>query len=160
MFPFQQIQIVCGIALVAAFMFLFSWDGAKAQSLGTITQFCGKLENYWRQNPPRGDSVSIPSEADGAMCYGYLLAISGLSSLVATPADGSKPDCSKGFGPNCRHALSVCFPKGVSFEQGLAVVLTYARSHVPQWHETGWHHVLTALAEAFPCQGEYLEIPK
>lgn len=157
---FQFLRGIVLIVAIIAFTLLFSWDGAKAQSLGLITQFCGELENYWRQNPPRGDSVSIPNEADGALCYGYLLAISGLSSLVATPADGSKPDCSKGFGPNCRHALSVCFPKGVSFEQGLAVVLTYARSHAPQWHENAWVHVLSAFAQAFPCEGEYLDAPK
>jgi hypothetical protein len=139
---------------ITALTLLFSWERAKAQTLGTLAQYCERLENVWRQNPPESNKYFIPNDAGAATCYGYLAAISGLSALVITL---SREECAKGFGPNCRHALSICFPTDVSFQQVLAVFLAYARSHAPQWHETGWHHVRSAMVQAFPCKGEYIE---
>jgi hypothetical protein len=82
------------------------------------------------------------------MCAGYMQAINGLRGL----AEGS--DCSQGFGPNCRHALHFCAPASATFSQGLAVFLTYARSHPAQWHEPAEVHYLNAMSQAFPCNGE------
>jgi hypothetical protein len=155
-----MIRHVARIVVVAG-LFLFSWDGAKAQTLGSLTQQCEKLESFWRQNPSRQPNmVNIPNDADAAICYGYMSAFNGLRSLVVTPADGNKPDCSRGFGPTCRHTLGICVPGEATFTQGLAVFLAYARSHAPQWHEAAWQHYLTAMSQAFPCKGEYPEAPK
>jgi hypothetical protein len=57
----------------------------------------------------------------------------------------------------CHRTLGFCTPKGVSSDQALAVFLAYARSHVAQWHEEAWPHVLNSMVMAFPCEGQYLD---
>jgi hypothetical protein len=155
-----MIRHVARIVVVAG-LFLFSWNGAKAQTLGELTKQCEKLESFWQKyQSPQPHSIYIPNEADAAMCYGYMQAINGLRGLIAINADGSAPDCSNGTGSTCRHALSICAPAEATFSQGLAIFLAYARSHAPQWHEPAWQHYLTAMSQAFPCKGEYPEAPK
>lgn len=142
-----------GWIVAVALMLLFSLDGARAQTLGALTEYCEKLESFWQKNPPKPDKTPIPLDL-GSVCYGYMTAIGGLSGLIIGAPSDETADCSKGFGPNCRHALSICFPKGASHRQALAVFLAYARSHAPQWHEEAWHHVLSSHMQAFPCKGE------
>jgi hypothetical protein len=86
-----MIRHVARIVVVAG-LFLFSWDGAKAQTLGSLTQQCEKLESFWRQNPSRQPNmVNIPNDADAAICYGYMSAFNGLRSLSLPPPTGTSP---------------------------------------------------------------------
>jgi hypothetical protein len=49
----------------------------------------------------------------------------------------------------------MCIPAGVTFRQGLALFLAYARSHAAQWHDDASPHLLLALMTAFPCKDHY-----
>ena len=152
-----MVQFLRGIVLISiiAVTLLLSWDGAKAQTLGSMMHDREKLQNYWRTDPPTSKGARVPNDADAATCYGYMLAFNGLRGLIVYPAD-----CSKGFGPNCRHALPICIPDGVLFDQPLAIFIDYAHKHTAQWHEQAWAHYASALTAVFPCKGEYLESPK
>ena len=125
---------------------------AGAETLEEIKQECEELESFWQHNPPNAGQYAIPDLANPAICFGYLQAIANLAGL-ATGAACHDPE--PAFGPNCRHTLGICFPKGTTTSQVLAVFLAYARSHTAQWHEVGWPHFLSSLIAAFPCKGEY-----
>jgi hypothetical protein len=135
--------------LIVTLTLLLPGEGAKAMTtLGDMMRDCEKLESFWRLYPPTPDRMGIPNQADPAVCYGFMLAFNQLQSVIAYhPAN----DCSKGVGPSCRHALGMCIPEGVLFNQILAVFLAYARSHVAQWHEQASSHYLLAMLAAFPC---------
>jgi hypothetical protein len=57
----------------------------------------------------------------------------------------------------CHFTLGFCLPKGWTFAQIFAVFFAYARSHVAQWHEEAWPHVLNPMVMAFPCKDKYLD---
>jgi Rap1a immunity proteins len=124
--------------------------GAKAQNTaGELMQYCVKLESFWQRDPPTRGHTSIPHDAQTATCYGFILAVVQLSSIIHYMPTN---DCSKGIGPNCRPALGICFPKNVSEGQILAVFLDYARSHSAQWHEPAGGEFLLAMLGAFACK--------
>jgi Ssp1 endopeptidase immunity protein Rap1a len=144
-----MLQFLRGIALVAAFLFLFSLEKAQAQTLGTMTRYCEKLESFWRQYPPTAGEhgARLPNEAYAAICYGYMLAFIDAAQIVDPPND-----CSHGFGPNCRSILHICTPPVFLYDQILAVFLAYARNHTAQWHESAAVHLQAAMVAAFPCK--------
>jgi Rap1a immunity proteins len=69
-------------------------------------------------------------------------------------------DCSKGWGPGCWPELHVCFPKGATVAQILAVFLADARNHPADWHEPANVHYQNAMMAAFPCKGEFPKVQK
>jgi hypothetical protein len=135
-------------ALIVTLTLLLPGEGAKAQTtLEQMMQKCETLEGFWRVNPPTPSGYTVPNQAGPAMCYGFMLAVTQLQSIIHYAGD-----CSKGIGPNCRRALGICFPEGVSYNQILAVFLAYARSHGAQWHyDAGGEFVIVSLG-AFPCK--------
>jgi hypothetical protein len=98
-------------ALIVSLAMLLPGGGAKAQYTGEeLMQNCMKLESWWQRYP----QTTIPNEADAATCFGFILAVAHVSSLIhPMPIN----DCSKGVGPNCRPTLGICFPEHVSFNQ-------------------------------------------
>lgn len=142
-------------ALVITLALLFPGGRATAaETLEQMKQECEELESYWQRDPPNAGKYKIPNQALAAICFGYLSAITDLTGVLeGTGCYGPGPE--PAFGPNCRHALNICFPKSATTSQVLAVFLTYARSHVAQWHEIGWLHFLSSLSATFPCKGEY-----
>jgi hypothetical protein len=120
-------------ALVVMLTLLFTQERATAaETLEQLKQECEDLESYWQRVPPNAGKYTIPNQANAAICFGYLSAISDLTGMIeGTDCYGPEPT----FGPNCRHTLNICFPKSATTNQALAVFLTYARSHVAQWHE-------------------------
>jgi hypothetical protein len=137
-------------ALFITLALLFPGEGARAREITLLEMMhnCERLETYWRQNPPKPGSASIP-DTPAAICYGHMVAYAGLGNMV------EGPDCLKGVtGPTCRHALHICFPSPVLYEQILAVFLAYARTHVLQWHDALSFHFANALMSGFPCKGE------
>lgn len=155
------------IVLITTLTLLFSGAMAKAVTLGELTHNCEQLESYWRINPTKRQSHTIPNDVDGAICIGFMLPFIDLSGLVGVVGD---PDVSTCYttqggrkltgGPRCRPMLGICFPEGVSYSQILAVFLAYARNHAAQWHENAGTHYLRALVAAFPCKDGNLETPK
>jgi hypothetical protein len=49
--------------------------------------------------------------------------------------------------------LAACIPKGVSFSQGLRVVVVYMERHPELLHRPLAGLAIEALSEAFPCHG-------
>jgi Rap1a immunity proteins len=140
-------------AIVAALTLLFAQERATAATtLEQMKQKCEELERFWQRDPPTSSGlINIPNQPGAAICFGYLSAMADLSwALQGTGCVGPEPV----FGPDCRHALQVCFPKNATSNQVLAVFLDYARSHVAQWHEAGGMHFLNSMVMAFPCKGE------
>jgi Ssp1 endopeptidase immunity protein Rap1a len=45
----------------------------------------------------------------------------------------------------------LCWRKGISGKQLLAVVSVYVEQHPQRWREPGWRLVLEALQEMYPC---------
>lgn len=149
-------------ALVVTLTLLVPGGGAKAQTLEYMMQKCEKLEGFWRLYPPTlQDGAVIPNQGEPAICYGYILAFYGLRGSVGIAGDPANDTCYRtpegklAGGPNCRFTLGICIPAGVLFSQELAVFLSYARSHVAQWHEPAWGHYLSAMIAAFPCKGQF-----
>jgi hypothetical protein len=120
---------------------------ATAQSLGQLVGYCEQLESFWRQNPALQGGVSLPLQAEPAVCYGYIAAMTQLDHMV-------EGDCSKGIGPTCHFILHFCAPPDVSSNQMLAVFLAYARNKPAAWHEQASIHYLNAMRQAFPCKAE------
>jgi hypothetical protein len=152
---------LCAIAvLVVTLTLLFLGQEAKAQSLGEMKQNCEQLESHWRVYPPTKDNASVPHQADAAICFGFMQAFIGLSNIIGIPS-AYDPNCAgtpEGKvvgGPLCGHSLGICFPKGLSYSQMLAVFLAYARSHAVQWHEGAARHFQNAMMTTFPCTDEY-----
>jgi hypothetical protein len=151
------------IAVVVTLLALIS--GAKAQTLGELTQECEQLESFWRSYPPTEGTISLPQRADAAMCFGYMQAIIGLRTSIGLPTLPGDPErkCfytaegKFGGGAMCRVTLGICYPKGVRANQVLAVFLAYARSHAAQWHEAAASHFRLSLMAAFPCDNQYVE---
>jgi hypothetical protein len=125
---------------------------ANAQTLGELKAGCERLEAYWQQYPPVSTTVNIPDDSGGASCWGYLGAFFQMANMVSGTGEH---DCSKGWGPGCWSALHVCFPKGVTPEQMLAVFLADARNHPAEWHEQANIRYWEAMKAAFPCKGEF-----
>jgi hypothetical protein len=144
-------------ALIVPLAVLLPWGAAKAQAtVEQMMQNCVKLESFWQLYPPTPKRTLIPHEAGAATCYGFILAFAHLGEVIHYTPTG---DCSKGIGPNCRLALGICFPKGVSLNQILAVFLAYARSHSAQWHDGAGSGFFVAMLDAFACK-EAKEMPR
>lgn len=144
-------------ALIVSLAMLLPGGGATAETTaGEMVQKCTKLESFWQRYPPTPERTPIPNDADAATCYGFILAVQHLSSIIHPMPTN---DCSKGIGPNCRPILGICFPKNVSSSQILAVFLDYARSHSARWHESAGGHFLIAMLDAFACK-EAKELPR
>lgn len=137
--------------VVVALPFLFSIDVATATTLGELTRRCERLESFWRMHPNPEGKVIFPNQGEPAFCFGYLEAIADLGQSIEGPNKCYQTQDGK-IGGGCRTTLGFCIPKGATFTQGLAVFLAYARSHVAQWHEEAWPHVINSLQMAFPCQ--------
>jgi hypothetical protein len=151
-------QVLC-VIIFSVTLTLLSSVAMASETLGELTQQCAVLETYWKNDPPRNKEVTIPSNADAAICFGYMQGILGLSGLIGVVGDPDVGACSLAQdgsitgGPRCRAMLGVCLPKaGASYSQTLAVFLAYARSHPAQWHEAAAIHYLLALTAAFPCK--------
>jgi Rap1a immunity proteins len=146
--------------LVVMLTLLFLGGQAKADNLGELKEECEELENFWRLYPPTEGRMKIPSRVGAAICFGYMEAIVGLTESIGIPT-AIDPNCAvtpEGKvvgGPLCGHTLGICFPKGSSTVQVLAVFLAHARSHPAQWHEGAATHFQLAMMTAFPCKDEY-----
>ena len=125
---------------------------ADAQSLGSLKDGCERLEAFWKQYPPTSNDARIPDDAGGAMCWGYM----GAFIQVAGVVTDMNADCSKGRGrPGCWPGLHICYPKGVTPVQILAVFLADARAHPANWHEQANLRYQDAMMAAVPCTGEF-----
>ena len=147
------------IAIIVAVMFQLLGAGAHAQTLGELTRYCEALENYWRVFPPTGGTVTLPNQGSAAICFGFILAVDGLRSLLGI-VGGDNSSCQRSpdgritGGASCRPTLGICPPRDVTHPQELAVFLTYARSHPAQSHEPATAHFLSAMIMAFPCKDQ------
>jgi len=82
-------------------------------------------------------SESLANKADSwtnlGMCYGYLIAISDIVSIIP-------------------ESLRYCLAQGVTMDQVRQVTLKYLRENPGKTHEPFVSLVLDALREAFPCK--------
>jgi hypothetical protein len=111
-------------ALVVTLTLLFSRQEAKAQSLEEMKQNCEELENFWRLYPPTKDSTRIPGQAGGAICFGFMQAIIGLTGNMGIPS-AYDPNCAvtpegKPVGGSlCGHTLGIWLPGGPLLQSGV-----------------------------------------
>jgi len=79
------------------------------------------------------DASKADSRANLGMCYGYLIAISDIVSIIP-------------------ESLRYCLAQGVTMDQVRQVTLKYLRDNPSKTHEPFVSLVLDALREAFPCK--------
>jgi hypothetical protein len=56
---------------IVTFLLPFPINIAKATTLGELTRRCEQLESFWRVHPGVEGQISIPYQADPAVCFGY-----------------------------------------------------------------------------------------